>query len=113
MPDGGQVEEVGSGSIELDARGEVVKATLRGEFDMANVPELERLLRSALQPGTELVLDVEGVTFMDSQMLHLLVRLQNDLKARRGRLRLHPNLNLSQLLTLSGLAPLFDLVDGE
>lgn len=78
---------------------------------MANSGPLERLIHEALGEKTQLLIDLERVTFMDSQMLHLLVRLHHEMGARRGSLRLHPNLNVRQLLELSGLSGLFDMAD--
>ena len=105
--------ELGTGSVEIDVMNDSVHAVLTGEFDMANVSELERLLHEALERRSELVLDLDGVTFMDSQTLHLLVRLHHEMGARRGTLRLRPNKNVRQLLELSGLSGLFELGDGD
>jgi anti-anti-sigma factor len=107
------VTELGTGSVDIDVMNDRVHAVLTGEFDMANVSELERMLHEALERRSELVLDLDGVTFMDSQMLHLLVRLHHEMGARRGTLRLRPNKNVRQLLELSGLSGLFELGDGD
>jgi anti-anti-sigma factor len=106
------VTQLGTGSVEIEQReGNRVEIALTGEFDMANVGPLERVIHEALGEKNQLLIDLERVTFMDSQMLHLLVRLHHELGARRGVLRLHPNLNVRQLLELSGLSRLFEITD--
>lgn len=105
--------DLGTGTVELEVHDDHVHVVLTGEFDMANVPELERIVHEPLEPGSELVIDLERVTFMDSQMLHLLVRLHHEMGARRGTLRLRPNVNVRQLLELSGLSGLFEIADGD
>ncbi len=48
---------------------------IAGELDMASAPELEALVsRLASRPG-ELVLDVKGITFMDSSGVRLILRV--------------------------------------
>ena len=107
-----RVTQLGTGSVEIaEPEGDLVEVALTGEFDMANVGPLERLIHEALGEKKGLLIDLEHVTFMDSQMLHLLVRLHHELGARRGTLRLQPNLNIRQLLELSGLSSLFDIAD--
>lgn len=107
------VNELGTGTVEIGVMDDSVHVALAGEFDMANVPELERILHEALERRSHLVIDLERVTFMDSQMLHLLVRLHHEMGARRGTLRLHPNMNIRQLFKLSGLSRLFDIADDD
>jgi anti-anti-sigma factor len=107
------VTDLGTGTVEFEVHDDHVYMVLTGEFDMANVPELERIVHEALERRSELVIDLERVTFMDSQMLHLLVRLHHEMGARRGTLRLRPNVNVRQLLELSGLTGLFEIADGD
>lgn len=52
-----------------------------GEFDMSNVDVLNEALRAALSDGTtSCVLDVSGVEFLDSTVIHALVRWSNDVQ---------------------------------
>ena len=51
----------------------------RGELDMATIGELEQELRQVRRSGARaLVLDLSGLTFMDSTGLHLITRWTND-----------------------------------
>src|SRR3954451_23799499 len=98
------------GQTRIERDGGTVRLVLTGEFDLSNVREVEAAAYEALEAGmTDLCIDVTGVRFMDSSMLNLLVELQRRLGHRRGTLSVHPNLQMSQLLELSGLADLFNL----
>jgi anti-anti-sigma factor len=62
----------------IPARDQVVVAP-RGELDMATVGALEKELRRLHEAGFgTIVLDLAGLTFMDSSGLHLLTRWAND-----------------------------------
>ena len=56
--------------------GEAVVVTVRGEVDLATAPELESCLQRAFGAAPDgVVLDLEGLTFIDSSGLRVLVAL--------------------------------------
>ena len=56
--------------------GEAVVVTIRGEVDLATAPELESCLQRAFGAAPDgVVLDLEGLTFIDSSGLRVLVAL--------------------------------------
>jgi anti-anti-sigma factor len=58
--------------VEIDPGNAIVAAF--GELDMVTADELDAALRQALDGGCRhLVLDLRGLTFMDSQGLHLVI----------------------------------------
>jgi len=70
----------GSGGLRLSyAAGEVPVLALSGEFDLENVPEIERFLRRHLGPfffkSCDLVLDLDLVDLVDSSFVGLVVSL--------------------------------------
>jgi anti-anti-sigma factor len=58
--------------------------SVSGEIDMATAPQLERALLAAEQERNGLVLDLQGVGFLDSTALHVLLRASERLN-ERGR----------------------------
>ncbi len=57
---------------EVTPEGDHVVVAPRGELDMATVGAVERELRSLRRSGVDhLILDLSGLTFMDSSGLHL------------------------------------------
>lgn len=80
-------------------------ATLKGDVDMAIVPELQTGLDGVLVGGcSNVVLDLNEVTYADSSALGLLVWLDHRLRPLGGRLLLAgANRDISRILELSGL----------
>ena len=75
-------------SLPLDIRSEskanVARLSLSGELDIASAPRLEEVAREAIAPAiSTLVVDLGGITFIDSSGLRALIAL-NDLGAEEG-----------------------------
>lgn len=86
--------------------GDTVVVTLDGEFDMATTfrlePELERLSRDG--DVSALVIDMQGVEFMDSSALGLLLVTQQRLRAEGIRFLLaNPSGSVRRMLELTGV----------
>lgn len=79
---------------------------LSGELDPATAPqldqEIERLLASG--PVEHLVLDLSGLTFLDSSGLRVFVTARSAITDQGGELRLRaPSANTQRLLDVTGL----------
>ncbi len=79
---------------------------LEGDVDIAVVPEVRRRLDSALEEGcSNVILDLERVTYADSSALGLLVWLDHRLQPVSGRVVLAgANRDVARILEISGLA---------
>lgn len=78
--------------------------TLAGEVDLASSPDLRAALTQLLDHGyTQFVLDLSGVSHMDSTGLGVLVGLQNRLEERGGLSLAGVSSNLARLLAVVGL----------
>lgn len=91
---------------------------LWGEFDLDTVPDIDRFLRRRLGPlyhQQDLVIDLEGATFVDSSFVAFLVRLVNDQRAKRKELVLvRPTGQVRRVVALVGLhniIPVFESVE--
>jgi anti-anti-sigma factor len=61
--------------------------TIAGELDLATVPRVRAALASPEVLGADaVVVDLSGVTFMDSSGLGAFITFERDLRARGGRL---------------------------
>jgi anti-sigma B factor antagonist len=90
-----------------DRVGETTVVTLVGEIDMAATfrlePELERLSREG--EVSALVIDMQGIEFMDSSALGLLLATQQRLRAEGIRfLVANPSAGARRILELTGVA---------
>ncbi|HEX5200539.1 STAS domain-containing protein [Paractinoplanes rhizophilus] len=80
---------------------------LRGEVDMATAAALERTLVRAIDPGSDLVVDVGELTFIDAAGLRALGRVDERMREHGRRLRLAGA--TPQLRRMLGVLGLHDL----
>jgi len=94
-------------STPLDGATEVAAA---GEVDLATAGELVDAVRAALDAG-DVVLDLQGVTFMDSSGVRALEALLRAADEVDGSLAIRAQLapNVRQVLTLTGLLDVLPL----
>lgn len=75
--------------LRSETRGSMLLAWLDGELDMSNTGGLTTELAAAVPNTAEgLVLDLSGVTYMDSAGLGMLFALGRQLRARQQKMRL-------------------------
>jgi anti-anti-sigma factor len=90
-----------------------------GEFDMSNVDVLNKAIRAALSNDTtSCLLDLSGLTFLDSTVIHSLVRWSQDVQlSHREALAIlvgegTPAARLVALVGLNGRLPIFTSREG-
>lgn len=95
-----------AGDGETDA-----KVVVRGELDIHTAPELrQQLLRLAGQGVSHLVVDVAGVTFIDSTALGVLIGALKRLRQAGGDLVLQsPSSGVRMVLEMTGLNQVFQI----
>lgn len=100
------------------AAGGVPVLRLEGEIDIDTVPEIDRFLRRRLGPlyqRRSLVIDLRGVTFVDSTFIGFVVRLVGEARKGRGELVLaRPVGRVRRLLCMVGLpnfVPVYESLD--
>jgi anti-anti-sigma factor len=105
--------------VRLSSEGPIASIVAKGEIDLSNVESLDDALRRALSgPATSCLLDLSELTFMDSSVVHTLVRWSKEaqVSAREG-LAIMPggaDTEATRVLTLVGLRerlPVFDSRD--
>ena len=95
-----------SPALVLDHRseGDAVVVSLVGEVDHATAADLLAYASSVVGEGpARLVLDCEGLTFMDSSGLRVLVALQTDLARERGLVIRNGSTTVLRILHVTGL----------
>jgi anti-sigma B factor antagonist len=105
------MEVFGNGQLATTwSAADAVRFNAAGEFDSANAADLEAGILRVLEAQARFVdFDLSAVTFIDSTGLELLVRLQQRIDQRRGRLRLYRSLDIRRLLEMTGLDGFFEL----
>jgi anti-sigma B factor antagonist len=111
---GGDADDQISLSTARPASGQVV-ITVGGEVDMLTSPQLRSAVLDQFQPdsGVELVvLDLDGVTFLGTSGLAVLIEVREAAHAAGVELRLACTARrVLRPLTIAGLIPLFDIHD--
>lgn len=97
------------GTVTIGDDSQALRATLVGEFDLANAPAAEQQILAALGDQAELVVDLRGVTFMDSTMLHALVHLREAINKRHGTMTIEAGALAERTLRVAGLDDVFEI----
>lgn len=100
-------------SVVVVEEGRRVVAHVSGEVDLATCGRLRDAIEPHLAPGQLVVLDLSGVTFMDSSCLAVLEQARTTLTADGGSLILrNPSTAARHLLTVAGMTKLFAVETG-
>lgn len=87
---------------------------LAGELDLADAPAVSSQLHAAAGADGRVVVDLHGVTFIDSTAIGALVGVQRALKERGGTMVLRrPSRAVARLLELTALDRLFEIEPSE
>jgi anti-sigma B factor antagonist len=97
--------------LETRHRAHCVVATVTGGVELSSVTALRDRLHGHVYAGVpELVLDLAGVTFLDSAGLSMLIGLRRIMAARGGTLRLAAcPPSVAEVLELTGLTRSFEV----
>ena len=96
--------------VEVDSQ---VFAFVSGEIDLQTCGRLRDAIEPHLGPDQQVVVDLSGVTFMDSSCLRVLERARTTLSADGGSLILrNPSSAAHRLLSVAGMTELFKLEAG-
>ena len=94
----------------VEQNGDAVVIRLAGELDLYNAHEVrEALLEQSVSAPERLVVDLSGVTFVDSTALGVLIEARTKLPNRRAFLIAAPRVEARRALEVSGLDRHFDL----
>lgn len=101
-------------AISAEVRDGEVVVDVRGEIDLSTAPLLDQRL-SQVADTQKLVVNLSGVTFLDSSGLGVLVRTSNKVENQGGVIRVvvnHPQvLKVLEITGLVGTMPVFRTLD--
>ena len=102
-----------AGDVRVDTKSAWPVVQLRGDIDLSNADALGAAAENAVTNRARgLVLDLSGVTFLDSTGLRLVFRLARRLRDRQQVLRVvvPEGAKISRLLSLSGVGAVAEVV---
>jgi anti-anti-sigma factor len=95
--------------VEVLREGNAAIVRIEGEVEFATAPRLRATLLDLAQRGASpVIIDLAGVSFLDSAGISLLVQAKNRLSSADSELVLRtPTSSVSRVLEISGVADLF------
>src|SRR5437660_608014 len=100
--------------LEVDRKADWQVLTVRGEVDVTTTPRVRAQLIALLSDGTpQLIVDLEGVDFLDSSGLGALVAALKLARSRSGELRVvcEHQRSVRKVLEVTGLERVLDRFD--
>ena len=92
--------------------GRVVVVTVRGELDAASAPRLKDALHDlGREGGHDVVVDVEGLTFIDSSGVHVLIQALKRMSTEGRQLTLRGPSRAYKVLDVCRVTSVFDSPD--
>jgi anti-sigma B factor antagonist len=99
-------------NVETSAGAHATVVAVTGELDLATSPALEAELERASSGAERVILDLRGVSFMDSTGLSLLVKAQRRAQESNRQLAVvRGGARVQRLLSLTGVAERLTLID--
>lgn len=98
-------------TIDVSRRDDVTVVSLDGEIDLATQGDLRAVLNDLVVAGdVHLVLDLTGVSFLDSTGIGALIGTRRRVHAFQGSLTLVcPHETILKIFTITGLEKVFDI----
>ena len=88
--------------INLDKNGSALKVQLSGRLDTTTAPELEKALKTQLEGIEALTLDFEGLAYISSAGLRVLLALQKTMTRQGQMVVTHVNENIMEVFEITG-----------
>ena len=96
-------------TINKTAEGEKVTFSLEGNLDIDTAPQLEAELKRALDRTTELVFDFQGLKYISSAGLRVLLSAQKIMN-RQGEMKLiHVNESIMEIFEVTGFSDILTI----
>ena len=103
-------------SVEIEIKGEVMKARLSGELDHHSAADIRNEIDAAaeLNMPSQLILDFENITFMDSSGIGLVLGRYRNLSKRGASLSIvGTSPQIYKVMKLAGIERLAELKERE
>ena len=87
----------------------VLTVSLGGRLDTATAPELEKELNECLEECEELVFDLEGLEYMSSAGLRLMLSSQKKMADKGGMKVTHVNQTVMEIFEVTGFCDILTI----
>ena len=97
-------------NFEKTNNGTTLTVELVGEVDSMNTPELEEKLLKEIDGVKELIFDLEGLEYISSAGLRVLLTMQKTMKAQGSMIIRNTNEEVMEIFKVTGFVRLLNLV---
>ena len=96
-------------NIKKELNGSALKVALEGRLDPSTAPELEEEMKNALNGVTELVFDMEGLEYISSAGLRVLLSVQKVMNQQGSMKLLHVNEVINEIFEVTGFSDILTI----
>ena len=96
-------------NITKNANGNQLCLALEGRLDTTTAPELEKVLQSALKDVEELMFDMEGLEYLSSAGLRILLSAQKTMNKQGSMKVVHVNETIMEIFDVTGFADILTI----
>lgn len=96
--------------IKTNKDNNVLTISIKGRLDTMTSPELMELINQATPESSKIILDAAGLEYISSAGIRVLVTAHKLMAARDGFTVRAPNENVMEIIRLTGLASVLDIV---
>jgi anti-sigma B factor antagonist len=102
-------EEIIMLNINTTANGDKLTVVLEGRLDTTTAPELDETLKNSITGVKELVFDFEGLEYMSSAGLRILLATQKKMSAKGGMKVTNVNDVISEIFEITGFSDILTI----
>ena len=96
-------------NIEKKANGTELTVVLAGRLDTTTAPELENELKNSLDNVTKLVIDLEGLEYISSAGLRVLLSAQKIMNGKDGMKVTHVRETIMEIFEVTGFSDILTI----
>ena len=96
-------------NIKKELNGSALKVALEGRLDTSTSPQLEEEMKNALNGVTELVFDMEGLEYISSAGLRVLLSAQKVMNQQGSMKLLHVNEVINEIFEVTGFSDILTI----
>lgn len=96
-------------TINKSMENDKLTVNVQGRLDTATAPELEQALQESMADANELVVDLEGLEYMSSAGLRILLASHKAMSAKRGMKVINVNDIIAEIFEITGFSDILDI----
>ena len=96
-------------NIEKDCKENVITLNVRGRLDTTTAPALEAAVSENIGACEQLILDFDGLEYISSAGLRVILKAQKAMSAKGGMKLLHVNETIMEIFEITGFSDILTI----